>query len=301
MTRSASAASNRAASSTVTKRTAGKRASESRRKVVESDSGEDEPLIEPYRDHLSASMRGEESDEEEQPPKTLRKRAGTARQSKARTSPRSLASRGRPASFRGAAGDSLAKLKATDDFSETPLVSAAMKRSPLSNGPVNSGSGRSRSRQIVEEDEPEACSVGDSDHSSQVKDTFFVSSANLKQQSEKSLISSSASQASEAAPTEARDPDSSDFLDADATFVAPSKVSRTSNDNELAASASKHARFSLPSPEKVSPPSTPSTKAGSASLGMQLSTPGPGVKTSNRLVIHKIVLRDFKVSCQKSF
>ncbi|CAO1629722.1 unnamed protein product [Parajaminaea phylloscopi] len=90
------------------------------------------------------------------------------------------------------------------------------------------------------------------------------------------------------------DSDESSSLDADATFVAPTKPSRPSIEPGLTTPAQKHARFSLLSPTMASAPSTPSNKSDPTAPGTVTSTPGLPAQPSTRLVIHKLVLKDFK-------
>lgn len=87
------------------------------------------------------------------------------------------------------------------------------------------------------------------------------------------------------------DPDKSDSVDADATFVAPNMGSDQGPSSSLGAASQMRPRFSVSSPAGGSQPSTPTGRSSMLPL-----TPA-AAKSNKRLVIHKLILQDFKVSC----
>lgn len=142
--------------------------------------------------------------------------------------------------------------------SDTPVESVDSEVSQTQSSPNTSN--LMRSRRMVEEDEPEG-----------------------EDESETQTALVDASQSS--------DPDKSDSVDADATFVAPNMGSDQGHSSSLGAASQMHPRFSVSSPAGGSQPSTPAGRSSMLPL-----TPA-AAKSNKRLMIHKLILQDFKVSC----
>lgn len=142
--------------------------------------------------------------------------------------------------------------------SDTPVESVDSEISQPRSSPNTSN--LMRSRRMVEEDEPE----GEDESETQT-----------------ALVDASQS----------TDPDKSDSVDADATFVAPNMGSDQRLSSSLGAASQMHPRFSVSSPAGGSQPSTPGGRSSMLPL-----TPA-AAKSNKRLVIHKLILQDFKVSC----
>lgn len=288
ITRSASGTSSRKVSAPQpTRRPAAKRSTKGQ--IVESDD-DDENSVEGNGSNASLSKRGSSSSssDDEASPKT----AGLPSKRTARQSTDKPKATSQTRSNRRQLSTSATKLKnasASNDNDET----ARSDSTELVAGSDRGARSGSQARQLIEEDE--ARSSEDESDAAQLQQRL-----SKPRQSDPDLKASAESDShlspekdGEQTPTQ-EDPDKSDSFDADATFVAPSKSARPSADSAFATPAPKHARFSLLSPGIAQTPSTPGNKLSSQAISTGISTPVAPTKPATRLVIHKLVLKDFK-------